>query len=228
MQLSASTLLNRFEWAAKTANDLINQHYQKTKVVHYDVGAGQNSLVKQLSNKTTQGYSFDLYPFDKSIEQWDIEKNFPFNYPAADIVTFLEIVEHLNNPWMCMKNISAAMAPGGFLILTTPNPGWSTSRISLLLKGVLTCFTQSDLDLNHHVFIAWPHILKKLLSDNDFEIVEYVTLDGPTKLFSKGIKLSSVLLQLPARIIKKIIEKKDPTSIGMSYGVVARKVSGTS
>jgi hypothetical protein len=81
-----------------------------------------------------------------------------------------------------MKNISAAMAPGGFLILTTPNPGWSTSRISLILKGFLTCFTQSDLDLNHHVFIAWPHILKKLLSDNDFEIVEYVTLDGPTKL----------------------------------------------
>jgi hypothetical protein len=60
MQLSANTSLNRFEWAAKTANDLINQHYQKTKVVHYDVGAGQNSLVKQLSDKTTQQYSLSV------------------------------------------------------------------------------------------------------------------------------------------------------------------------
>lgn len=227
MQLTGNTSLNRFEWADKTVRKIISEYYQKAKPLHYDVGAGQNSLVKQLADETANGYSFDLFPFDDSIEQWNIESSFPYNYQPADIVTFLEIIEHLNNPWICMKNISEAMVPGSFLVLTTPNPGWSTSRISLLIKGFLTCFTQSDLDLNHHVFIAWPHILRKLLADNGLEVIEYVTLDGPTRLFGSGLKLSQFIIQLPARLIKIIIEKKDPTAIGMSYGLVARKTGGT-
>ncbi|MES2377405.1 MAG: methyltransferase domain-containing protein [Bacteroidota bacterium] len=227
MQLTGNISLNRFEWADKTAREVINKYFQETKPVHYDVGAGQNSLTKQLASETAIGYSFDLFPFDESVKQWDIEKIFPYNYQPADIVTFLEIVEHLNNPWICMKNLSAAMAPGGFLVLTTPNPGWSTSRTCLLFKGFLTCFTQSDLDANHHVFIAWPHILQKLLADNGLEIIEYVTLDGPTRLFSKGLKLSQFIIQFPARLIKIMIEKKDPSAMGMSYGIVARKIGGT-
>lgn len=227
MQLTANTSLNRFEWAENTARKLIGNYYQNLKPVHYDVGAGQSSLVKQLSNETANGYSFDLFPFDESVQQWDIQKGFPYNHQAADIVTFLEIVEHLNNPWTCIENIAAAMAPGGFLILTTPNPGWGTSRLNLLFKGFLTCFTQSDLDLNHHVFVAWPHIVQKLLTDNGLEIIEYVTLDGPTRLFGGGLKLSQLFLQFPARLIKIIIEKKDPTAMGMSYGIVARKTGET-
>jgi 2-polyprenyl-3-methyl-5-hydroxy-6-metoxy-1,4-benzoquinol methylase len=227
MQLTGNISLNRFEWADKTARDLISKYYQKAKPVHYDVGAGPNSLVKQLATETAIGYSFDLFPVDESVEQWDIEKSFPYNHQPADVVTFLEIVEHLNNPWTCIKNISTAMAPGGFLVLTTPNPGWSTSRVNLLFKGDLACFSQSDLDLNHHVFIAWPHILQKLLADNDLEIIEYVTLDGPTRLFAKGLKLSQFIVQFPARLIKIMIEKKDPTAMGMSYGIVARKIGKT-
>ncbi|MDB4926972.1 methyltransferase domain-containing protein [Mucilaginibacter sp.] len=224
MQLSANLLLNRFDWAQQKTNDIISQYYKNNEAVFYDVGAGENSLATKLGNKTALACSFDLLPFDDNIQQWNIETNFSYDYPAANIVTLLEVVEHLTNPWLCIKNISATMAPGGFLILTTPNPGWSTSRVSLMVKGFLTCFTQSDLDNNHHVFIAWPHILQRLLNDNGFEIIEYVTLDGPTKFFSKDIKLSRFFLQFPARVIKKIIEKTDPTAMGMSYGIIARKI----
>jgi len=224
MKLAANLLVNRFEWAREMVNDIIKQYHYQTKAVYYDVGAGQNSLVKEFEKETGFSRSFDLLPFDTNIEQWDIENKFPYNYPAADIITFLEVVEHLNNPWLCIKNIADMMNTDGFLILTTPNPGWSTSRINLLTKGFLTCFTPSDLDLNHHVFTAWPHILEKLLISNGFEIVKYVTLDGHTNLFDKGLKTSSVLVQMPARIIKKTIEKSDPTSIGMSYGIIARKI----
>jgi hypothetical protein len=227
MQLSENLALTRYEWAKQKVKSITDQYFHD-KAICYDIGAGRNPLIEELKDETRIFRSFDMQPYNDTIEQWDIENEFPYNYPGANIITFLEIVEHLNNPWLCMKNISNVMAPGGFLVLTTPNPGWSSSRINLLIKGFLSCFTQSDLELNHHVFIAWPHILEKLLIDNNFEIVEYVTLDGKTKLFTNDIKLSSSLLQIPARMVKKAIEKSDPSSIGMSYGIIARKISETS
>jgi len=227
MQLSGNLPLNRYQWATQTTKDLIGRYYKYRKPVYYDVGAGENTLVKEVENQTVAAHAFDLAPLNSDVQSWNIESKFPYSHQPADIVTFLEIVEHLNNPWLCLKNIAGAMAPGGYLILTTPNPGWSTSRINLLLKGVLACFTADDLDLNHHVFIAWPHILERLLKDNGFEIVEYVTLEGPTKIFDRNIRLFSMLVQIPVRVIKKMIENADPSAIGMSYGVLARKINGT-
>ena len=224
MQLTGNLSINRFEWAALKAKTLIDQYHQNNKAVYYDVGAGANTLVKTIGVDTDRNHSFDMFPINDEVDQWDIQEPFVYNYAPADLITFLEIVEHLNNPWLCIKNLAAVMAPGGHLILSTPNPGWSSSRVNLLFKGFLTCFTESDLRLNHHVFTAWPHILEKLLNDNGLAVIEYVTLDGPTEMFDKALKASSSFVQLPARGIKKFIEKSDPTSIGMSYGVVARKI----
>jgi 2-polyprenyl-3-methyl-5-hydroxy-6-metoxy-1,4-benzoquinol methylase len=136
----------------------------------------------------------------------------------------LEIIEHLNNPWLSMKNVAETIESGGYLILTTPNPAWSNSRLDLLRKGFLTCFTQSDLDLNHHVFTAWPHVIEKLLHDNNFEIIEYSTLDGNTLLFDKNLGGLAAPVQLVFRMIKKSIEAKNPASCGMSYGIIAKRI----
>lgn len=222
MQLSGNLTLNRFEWATTEARKILTI---QPGAVYYDIGAGENTLVQSIGHHKSLTRSFDLVPRNDNVEQWDIEQAFPFDYVQADIITFLEIVEHLNNPWLCIKNIAAIAKPGCHLILTTPNPGWSTGRVNLLFKGYLTCFTRSDLELNHHVFTAWPHILEKLLADNGFEIINYVTLDGGTQVFDKNMKIATSLLQIPARVIKKAIEAKDPSSMGMSYGVIARKIA---
>lgn len=222
MKLNHNLSVNRFQWATQKVKDLLGW---QPNAVYYDVGAGENQLVKDIDPHKANSKSFDLFPKSNEVELWDIEQAFPYPYPQANIITFLEVVEHLNNPWMCLKNIAATISPGGHLILTTPNPGWSSSRISLLMKGYLTCFTQSDLDLNHHVFTAWPHIVEKLLADNQLEIVEYVTLDGKTKIFDSNLKLTSAVLQIPVRLIKKIIEHTNPAAVGMSYGIVARKIA---
>src|SRR5476651_559461 len=154
MKLTGNFPLNRYLWAKQQVQLLL---MQQPGAFYYDIGAGDNALQQSVGHLPSRTRSFDLYPQNDKIEQWDIEQPLPNSYPPADIVTFLEVVEHLNNPWLCVKNVSALIAPGGYLLLTTPNPGWSSSRINLLLKGFLTCFNQSDLDLNHHVFTAWPH-----------------------------------------------------------------------
>lgn len=121
-----------------------------------------------------------------------------------------------------MQHLSDTLLPGGFLILTVPNPRWSRSRYYALAHGNLACFTQLDLDLNHHVFTPWPHIVENLLSDIGFSVEDYVTLDGSTKL-PKGIHNVYYPMRYMFALLNLAIEHRDPTSCGMSYGIIARK-----
>jgi len=221
MILKENSFLNRYEWASNKIKQYSEQESCQLSV--FDIGSRDNVLKGYLDGCKANYKGFDLDPITDSAEKWNVEQPFPYPYPSPDVVTFLEVLEHLKNPWLCLKNIADLIRPGGHLILTTPNPKWSTSRIDLLVNGRLTCFTQSDLDLNHHVFIPWAHIVERLLTDSGLEILEYVTLDGKTKLFDKNLTAGSFVKRLFSRSIKKYIESRDPSACGMSYGIIARK-----
>jgi len=208
----------------KKLSEIKAANFKSRHITLFDIGSRDSVLTEYISEKDISYNGFDLEPLDKSARQWDIEEPFPYADPHPQIITMLEIVEHLKNPWLCMKNIAGIIEPGGYLILTTPNPAWSTSRVDLLKSGYLSCFTQSDLDLNHHVFTPWPHIINRLLTDSGFEIIEYSTLDGKTKIFDKNLKGITIPFQLIARGMKKMIELKDRASIGMSYGIIAKRI----
>lgn len=133
----------------------------------------------------------------------------------------LDVIEHLVNPGMALANVFEALAPNGMLVLTTPNPRWSRTRLHALLTGYLSNFTLSDLELNHHVFPAWPHILMQMLRSVGFEVEEYVTLDGRTAWPGRPLTLRYPLRCLHASV-SMMIERLDPSASGMSYGLIAR------
>ena len=86
-------------------------------------------------------------------------------------------------------------------------------------------FTRQDLELNHHVFIGWRHIVERVIKDNGFSQIEFKLLGKSTSLFAYpfwGLKLPFRLL---FRLIKIFIEKRDSLAIGALYGVVAKKVN---
>ena len=49
--------------------------------------------------------------------------------PARIFVTAVETIEHLENPWAFVRHLAALAAPGGWVILTTPN------QLSLLSRS---------------------------------------------------------------------------------------------
>lgn len=224
MVLNENLFLDRYEWASLKIKEVLNT---QENILHtlFDIGSRDNVLKKYLDDQSLLIYKgFDLDPLTDA-ERWDIEEPFPYTYSQTQIVTLLEVIEHLKNPGICLRNISNIVSPGGYLIMTTPNPKWSTSRLDLLFRGNLTCFTQSDLDFNHHVFTPWAHIVEKFINDAGFQIVEYVTLEGRTTIFDNMLFKGNVLKKLFARVIKKIIEYRDPSSCGMSYGIVAKRLA---
>jgi SAM-dependent methyltransferase len=222
MKFSANLTLNRYQWAAQRLVELLP--LSPSPIVN-DIGAGageMHSLTQKVGGKW-QG--FDLLPKSPEIKRWNLDQPAPAECQSAGIILMLDVLEHLGNPWLSIQHLADTLLPGGFFILTVPNPRWSRSRLYALAKGYPACFTQSDLDINHHVFTPWPHIVEKLLNDTGFSIESYVTLDGSTGWPDRPYNLRYPL-RCSFALLNMTIERYDPTACGMSYGILARKEKG--
>ena len=93
--------------------------------------------------------------------------------------------------------------------------------MNALVYGEPTCFTQDDLDLNHHIFTS-PHVVERILLDNGLSVEEYVTLDGKTTWPGRPYNLKYPV-RMGLALTNRVIEWLDPTACGMAYALVARK-----
>jgi hypothetical protein len=219
MKLTDNSVLSRYDWAPAQLRMLLPQTQVKTVA---DIGAGNGRLRQDVSDGGGDWHGYDLIPVTENVSKWNIEQPAGPTFPRPSLVLMLDVLEHLCNPWEALKNISEFLLPGGHLILTTPNPLWSRSRMSALINGTPCCFTKSDLDLNHHVFTPWPHVVERLLSDCGLAVISYDTLDGVTQ-WPRGPVNLRYPVRLAFALANKWIESRDPTACGMSYGIVARK-----
>lgn len=213
-------LNSRFDFAFETTKSFLENNKNFKNV--FDIGSG-NELMKEKILKLGAAYSsFDLFPPNDSVKKWNIEEPFPYE-GKADVIIFLEVIEHLNNPYLALQNIYNVLNKGGVIVLSTPNPAWSGSQLSLLGNGYLDMFKIEDLELNHHVFIPWPHIVKHFFKEIGFKEIEYKSLGKKTSLSAYpfwGLKLP---FRLIFRSIKKIIEFRNSNAVGALYGIVAKK-----
>ncbi len=218
MKLTGNLDCDRFDYAARCVSRL----GQSGSLV-FDIGAGAGAMRVPIESAGHRYAGFDLVPEAPEVRRWDLEEPLPLN-ERADVVLMLEVIEHLWNPKKCLDHVSAVLREGGHLVLTTPNPRWSRGRFDLLIRHEMSCFTEQDLELNHHVFTSWPHVIGRLLASSGFEVTEYVTLESRLEWPNRPLTPS-----YPARVVKhllsRLIEARDPAAKGMGYGVVAVKNS---
>ncbi|MDP3172871.1 MAG: methyltransferase domain-containing protein [Phenylobacterium sp.] len=190
--------------------------------VLFDIGAGEVSVMR--ADAESAGYAwrgFDLVPSSADVSQWNIDTPFTGS-ERADVVLLMDVIEHTFNPGFAIRNIADALKPGGRLVMTTPNPRWSRARTLHLFSGFPACFTQHDLDVNHHVFPLWPHVMEQLVAEAGLEVERYVVLDRD-EIKPKPLSAASPGLWVEG-LMRKAIEARDLSSRGMSYAVVARRV----
>jgi SAM-dependent methyltransferase len=65
----------------------------------------------------------------------DDEASVPLNDASIDVAVAIEVIEHLLDPMACVAELRRVVAPGGTLIVTTPNVAYWRRRLGIGLAG---------------------------------------------------------------------------------------------
>jgi 2-polyprenyl-3-methyl-5-hydroxy-6-metoxy-1,4-benzoquinol methylase len=78
----------------------------------------------------------------------------------VDRVVLVETLEHLEAPWTVLREAARCVAPGGRIIVTTPNIASFRHRIELFARGRLTAFRPDNLP---HMTPVLAHVVERVL-----------------------------------------------------------------
>ncbi len=131
------------------------QQYVRPGASVLDAGAGAGAFSLRLvdagyrvvaSDVDGVGWQSRSVPFVRA----DIDHGLgAFRDSAFDAVCCLEVIEHIENPWQLLREISRVLRPQGQLILSTPNVTSFLSRLSFLRTGEFAQFDEASLAYGH-------------------------------------------------------------------------------
>jgi 2-polyprenyl-6-hydroxyphenyl methylase/3-demethylubiquinone-9 3-methyltransferase len=178
-----------------------------------DIGCGTGTVLRELRDKyhPAQLTAVDVIDWldDDLRDGVDLvigpAENALNGVEAADRVLLIEVLEHLEAPWTVLRAAAHKVAPGGRLVLTTPNVASLRHRLELLVRGELTSFRPNN---QPHITPALPHVIGRVLADEGLRVrrayagVDIVPLTGglrwPVSLQRRAIRLASVSLLVTA------------------------------
>jgi 2-polyprenyl-3-methyl-5-hydroxy-6-metoxy-1,4-benzoquinol methylase len=111
-----------------------------------DVGCGTGALWRHVDRRFRtycglDAVRYDGFPRDAEFHQVDLDAlDWPVAPASADVVTAVETIEHLENPWAFMRRLSRLARPGGWVLVTTPNQRAALSLATLIVKGRFSAF----------------------------------------------------------------------------------------
>jgi len=89
-----------------------------------------------------------------------------------DLVTAVEVIEHLEAPIAFLRGIAKLLAPGGVAVVTTPNVDSLPARAKFLFKGTLRMLDEHG-DPTHITPIFWDLLIRQYLGRSGLRLVEH-------------------------------------------------------
>jgi 2-polyprenyl-3-methyl-5-hydroxy-6-metoxy-1,4-benzoquinol methylase len=141
-----------------------------------DLGAGTGAWAMRLSVAGYRVTAVDIDPKGFAAEGVefvvaDLNQPFGHTFPnrCFQLVTCLEVIEHVENPRNLLRECRRLLQPGGVLVVTTPNIESVAARLRFLATGELRMFGR-DPRRNEPTHITPIHTLmfERMLSDTGF------------------------------------------------------------
>jgi SAM-dependent methyltransferase len=115
------------------AIDLAPEHGAAALALDLSAGDGQSSEL--LKARGWRVISTEYHTRKPGWVAADLDHALPFKSARFDLVTMLEVIEHLADIPHAIEEIARVLKPGGVAIITTPNRLSVTSRVHYLLTG---------------------------------------------------------------------------------------------
>ncbi len=146
-----------------------------------DFGAGQGDFLKKLISRSTNYmcHGVDLMYSNVVGANWyvqDLNRKLQFKDQQFDVVTSIEVIEHLENPRQVVRDLARVLKPGGVLLLTTPNNESWRSILSYIFRGNFVAFTDSSYPA--HITALSRSDLFRILKESQFNKIEVLYTDS--------------------------------------------------
>lgn len=117
-----------------------------------DVGCGTAKFTSRMGDlfKFKEIFALDAHNYsnlqDSTIQfhEVNLERLEQIGMPQFDLITCIEVIEHLENPWQFTRGLNQLLKPGGHLIITTPNPESFRSLLCFFLRGYHVAFGERN------------------------------------------------------------------------------------
>jgi len=182
--------------------DMVDQHFDLdecsfrplTGKLALDVGCGAGLLAEPLARLGAQVTAVDAAPELITVAKVHAEgQGLIINYRAVgveeldgkfDLVTAMEVIEHVADPQAFVNDLAARLAPGGLMILSTPNrTAWSKLLTITLAEGL------GQIPKGTHDFDKFidPETMRGLLAKAGLECIDF---EGIAISPTRGLHLS--------------------------------------
>lgn len=138
----------------------------------------------------------------------------------VDRVLMVEALEHLDAPWSALRAAAVRLAPGGLIVVTTPNVASMRHRLELLATGRLTTFRPDNVA---HLTPILPHVVGRILSDEGIEPRSTTYVGRDIVPWTGGLKWPESVHQRLARLtsVSVVVVGQAPLRQGREPGAVA-------
>jgi SAM-dependent methyltransferase len=139
-----------------------------------DAPCGAGGLARLLSQAGHSLVGADLHLMPPSHlyrgVRLDLNAPLPFLDGVFDAVVSVEGIEHLENPYLPVREFSRILRPGGRLVISTPNILNMRSRVKFFLLGTLFWFDSGGYRPASHVNAIPIYELRHLLAEAGFAV----------------------------------------------------------
>jgi SAM-dependent methyltransferase len=177
-----------------------------------DIGAGTGAFPLRMKDNGFQVEAAELSPLDLTqyaINSYWVDLNDPGFYKKIEgrpfeLVTCLEVIEHLENPFSFFRNCAELLVPGGWLVVSSPNVESLPARLVFFTTGRLPWYGEENYAVNQHLIPHFSWQMKIMARVAGFEWVETKNTDnkflmraGPNYFLAWAAKYLITLLVRP-------------------------------